>query len=163
MATVTEIISVRITINDPPCIAIAVVADKAALPTDPEPQTVYRATDTGRYWETDSNPAVEANYTNPKLYLADTTISSLFDDHGHDKASYKCIRLIMAKLGKELQIVRTSSGTESTEYTSLRDTYQYYKDLLKEFAIEKDENTDSGTGQWLRTRSQRRHVAGGLL
>jgi hypothetical protein len=165
MATFDEIKKIRLTINDPAgVINIVQIATVNSLPANPDAQTVYQAIDTGKYWRTDKvSDCSKADYYQPKLYLSDETVEDIFDQYGNDKTVYRCMRLILPKIGDELRIVRMTSGTESTEYLALRDLYNYYKNMINDFKEEAAENVGYNTGRYLRTRSVRRHIAGGNL
>jgi hypothetical protein len=146
MATITEIHSLRITISDPPdIIKITIVATVDDLPAEPTPQTVYYVTADGTYRKTDkSSGAGSVNYYYfPELYLSDEVIEALIDTHGTTKAVYKSLKLIASKLASQLPVVRSVSGTSSTQYIELNELYKYYKNIIADF-IEEDNQNNTG-------------------
>ena len=163
MATITQIRNLRIDVNDPPdIINITAAATPAALPTEPEPQTVYYITSTSRYVQTEkTSGAIPDDFKTVGLYLSDSKISALIDKHGYDKALYKALKLISAKLGSKLMLVKNQNGADSVEYLKLLDLYKYYKGLVADFKEEDEETNNNDTGRM--GRSHHVHIAGGNL
>jgi hypothetical protein len=163
MATFAEIRTVRLAIGDPAgVIEVAQVADPAALPLDPGQQAAYMVQSTGRYMVTDKETgAVPADYATVDLLISDLQISQLVAAYGVDLAPCKAYGVIAARLWGRLQVVRTNSGAESTEYTSLDVTYRYYKALAADCKAEQDSINLNSTGRMGRTRQPQ--VGGGNI
>jgi hypothetical protein len=161
-ATFDDVKAVRLVINDPVGIVnVLQIADETHFPLSPVAQTAYQSIATGKFYITDkSSPAIK-DWVQPKLYLADITIASIWDNYGHDDTVYRCLRLILAKLGQEMRLSSISSGTESATYTSLRDLYDFYKNLITMFKEQEDENSNNTTGQYGTIKRPR--IAGGNL
>lgn len=149
MATTTQIRNLRIDVSDPPdIINIITIAAPDDLPTDPEPQTVYYVTSTGRYVQTEKIiGAIPGDYKTVGLYLSDSKIGTLIDANGYDKALYKAVKLIASKLGSKLLIVKNTNGAESVEFLKLLDLYKYYKSLVADFKEEDEEKNNNNTGK----------------
>ncbi len=163
MATFVDIRTVRLAIGDPPgVIAIVQVATLADLPPDPDQQTAYQVQSTGRYVFTEKESgAVVADYASLELLLSDAQISQLITSYGVDGAPCKAYGVIATKLGGRLRVASMSTGAESTTYTSLRDSYEYYKGLAADCAAEKNAKDLNTTGRFGRTHQP--HIGGGNL
>lgn len=163
MATITQIHNLRLLISDPPdIIQITIVANMAALPLAPTPQTAYYVTDLGVYVQTElTTGATAADYSASELFLSDARLGSIIDLYGVNKAPNKAIVLIASKLASRLQIVRNTSGTDSTEYIKLLDLYKYYKSVADDFKEEEKDLDGNSTGRW--GTSDQPEIAGGSL
>jgi hypothetical protein len=161
MATFEQIKSIRLMLCDPAGINnILQIADESNLPAAPKKDAAYYSLSSYKYYVTDKESgAVLADYEQPKLYLSDETIGDLYDAHGYDVALVKAARRILPHLFSELKIKRISSGTESTDYVALKEAYEYMKSLINDYA----DDAGLGTGQWIHSKSVRRHIAGGNL
>lgn len=162
MATRTQIIELRLQITDPAnAIRIYDLATTGDLPATPVPQTVYYVQATGLYYRTEkTSGAVVGDYSFVDLHLSDATLSGLIDELGAYAKKRALVR-IAAKLGSQLQIVKTTSGAESMEFVSLLEAYRYYKALAADAAEETAEDNSANTGRFLRVR--RPTIAGGNL
>jgi len=161
-ATFDDVRAVRLVINDPVGIVnIIQILNETYLPVNPIAQTAYQSLATGKFYITDKSSPVITDWAQPKLYLADITIASIWNNYGHDDTVYRCLRLILAKLGQEMRLSSISSGTESSSYTSLRDLYDFYKNLITMFKEQEDENSNNTTGQYGTIKRPR--IAGGNL
>lgn len=143
MATFNEIKEFRLEISDPAIATnIIAVANSAALPASPAHQTVYYNQDTETYLYTDKTSGATATDYHPvDLYLTDARISSWIDSYGVAGAIPYGIKAILRKIVSQMNIVRDTSGAESTEYQSLRNIYYVYK------SIASDTET-TNTGRW---------------
>ena len=159
MAVFADIVELRLRIKDPlGFIAILSVANEAArlALAAPARQTAYKQLDTEVYYTYDEElEAWEAK----DLLLSDARLGVLFDLRGALAASY-AIKTIMAELGQRMTIASSSDGAGSTSYTSLRDMYQFYKDLAASMVEELAVATGTSTGRYLRTR--RPSIGGGM-
>lgn len=152
MATFEQITGVRLAINDP-----ADVIDfesVATLPATLEPQRGYYLQSNSRYYVEDETSPV-------RLYVSDAQISASFDAGGKEQAVYDSIRLIIAKIGREITLVQDKSGADSSEFTSLRDTLAYYEKMLALAQDDIDKAAKTDTGQFARVA--RPVIAGGDL
>lgn len=157
-----EIKPIRIAINDPDCLDILEVATSAALPSAPAPQTVYRAVNTGLYYQTDTETgATLANYEFVDLMLSDSTLQTLYDQLGETAAICRAFGLIARKLGNQCRIVRSATGAESTEYARVSELYAYYKALADDCKAEKASDEGTSTGRY--GQMTQPEIAGGLL
>jgi hypothetical protein len=162
MATFADIKAIRLILCDPSGVVnIDQVADESSLPANPTKQTAYQSLTSDRYYVTDKDAPLPTDWEQPKLYLSDATIGDLFDAYGQDDAVIKCARRILPKLFAELKIVRINSGTESTDYVTLKEAYDYMKGLISDYKDERAENSNTQAGQYGHIR--RPHIAGGNL
>lgn len=137
MATFAEIKEVRLRIADPPGFIDLISA--SSFPGSPASQTAYLLTD-GAYYETATSTV--------DLAVSDTRISDWFDSYGTTGAVVRALKAIIAQLAAKLPVVRSDSGAESTEYTSLRDQYAFYKGLLADAESEDDSENENSSGRW---------------
>lgn len=163
MATFDEIKEVRLRIDDPSgFINLIEVANAAALPSSPESQTAYKLTDTGVYVATDKDPpVVSTDYETQELLVSDARISAWIDAEDVNYATCQALKNIVAKLGKRLRLVKNRAGAEETEYTSLKDTYDYYKGLLDLCESEKKSEDNNNSGRIGQMKQP--EIAGGNL
>lgn len=162
MATRSEIIELRLQISDPPnVIRIYDLAATADLPSVPVPQTAYYVAANGIYYKTEKETgAVPSDYAFITLQLSDAALSTLIDDLGANAKKRALVR-IASRLGGQLNIVKNTSGAESTEFIALLDLYKYYKALAADAAEETAEDEGTSTGRFVRIRRPR--IAGGNL
>lgn len=163
MATFEEIKEVRLRISDPfGVINLIEVANKAALPTDPAPQTNYKTADTGYYWETTKTTgATDSDYTIVELQVSDDRIEGWIDSDGVDYATCQGLKQITTQIGKEYGIKKNTAGSDSTEWQALGDLYGYYKDLLKGCTESYEKGKGNSSSRW--GGSKAFEVAGGNL
>jgi hypothetical protein len=160
MAVFADIVELRLRIKDPlGVIAIVSVADEAArhAVTTLARQTAYLQADTGVYYVYDGDTAA---WEAQDLLLSDTRIGTLIDLYGVLGAASRCVKDIMAELGQRLYIARTADGAGSTDYASIRDMYQFYKDLAASMIEEGAVDAGVSTGRYLRMRRPR--IGGGM-
>jgi hypothetical protein len=157
-----DIKDIRIKINDPAgVIHIEEVATALNLPSAPHKQYIYYTIDDEKYLSTEVvSGAVPGDYTQVDLLVADDVIAALITANGVDIAVYKTIRLIMSKLGGQMRLASISSGTESQSYTSLRDLYDYYKDLAEVYKLQGAENVSKSTGLYGKIKRKNYHIGG---
>lgn len=158
-----EIRELRLAINDPQNInEIIEVATTGDLPAAPMPQTAYYVTATGIYYETEkTSGATAADYTPMELFYSDVIYQKLIDTLGSDNAVCRSFTLISRKLYGQLGFVRSTVGTEVTEYQRLREVYLYYKDLADDCKAQQKADSGGGTGRYGQTTQP--EIAGGLL
>ena len=150
MASDSQIFNVRLRIDDPAgFINFESVADTASLPADPSPQTAYKVVSTGAYVSTElTTGATPSDYDPVDLRVSDVRIGAWIDSKGEDYATCQALSAIISKIGNELVFVRNKAGAEDVEYTSLRDTLSYYKDLKAACSEESKKNNKNSTGRW---------------
>lgn len=148
MATFAQLKEIRLLISDPPDVVDIV---QSAVPGNPAPQTAYLYSNI--YYDGDSEVL--------EIQVNDTRLGSWYDSYGTNGAVVRALKQILRRLGSQLPLVRSDSGAESVQYTSLKDKYDFYRALLND-AIDdyEDENTNS-TGIWMGSASQ--EIAGGNL
>jgi len=147
MATISEILQVRISINDPDAINIIQVSDVSALPADPEPQTVYYTIDTARYYFTDeTSGATASDYEYAELFVSDTRISTIIDNVGVENAVCRIFNIIAGTLGNKLKLIRTTSGSESAEYARILDLQKYYQNQAAVCKEQNNSDNNNNTG-----------------
>jgi hypothetical protein len=162
MATQTQIINLRLAINDPDCIDIIQVSTTNLLPAVPAQQSVYYVVDIGHYVATDiETGASPADYKQVKLYLSDGLLGALIDRYGADKAICYAYGKIIPKIGAELPLEENQTGTERAKFVTLTAKYNYYKKLYDECFAKYNKDHGNGTGQFLATKAQ--VIAGGQV
>jgi hypothetical protein len=149
-----DIKDVRIKINDPAgVIHIEEVSDSTHLPSAPKKQYIYYTISDEKYLSTEvESGAVPGDYKQVDLLVADDAIAALITASGVDTAVYRTIRLIMSKLGQQIRLASISSGRESQTYTSLKELYDYYKDLAEVYKLQGAENVKQSTGLYGRVK-----------
>ena len=154
MASFDDIKDTRLQIADPPgFIDFLEVANFAALPVTPVAQTGYKAVDTSTYYGHDGTA-----YVAQTLMVSDARISAWIDSLGVSGAVRKSIEAIVAQLPAQLQIVKNSSGAESTEFTSLLDRQKFYRQWLSDLT---PPETSSNTAKLYKTKAH--EIAGGNI
>jgi hypothetical protein len=164
MVTFTEITQVRQALADPAgFITISQVTNVSDLPTTPTPQTVYKVLSTTAYMATiKTSGAVPGDYKIKELYLSDATIGTHITTAGSVSAALPgLIQLIIAQLAAKRLLVRTETGAESKEYTSLSTLLTFYNDLYKKLTANNNSVTLNTTGKWYKTHCPT--IAGGEL
>jgi len=160
MAVFADIAELRLRIKDPlGAIAILSVADATArlAITTPARQTAYKQLDTGDYWVYDADLAA---WEAKDLLLSDATLGTFIDLYGVAAAAPKAIKNIIAGLGQQLAIARTTDGAGATDYQNLATMYRFYKDLIA--TMEEEVAADAGVSQGRYARTRRRPIAGGM-
>jgi len=163
MATQAQIFDLRLKINDPAgFIAFDSVDDSASLPATPSSQTCYLQVDTGEYKATEkTSGATAADYTVETLQLSDTVLGALIDGYGEATAACKALKRIISQLGKGMTVKRLAGGADSTEYTSLKEMYDFYKVILDICSDEASSAAGTNTGRYF--TSNQPEIAGGNL
>lgn len=130
---IEAVIALRLKINDPSGFPVIQQGD---VPDTPDELVCYRV-DEDQYYNSDSELQ--------KLYLSDSILDSMITTYG-DSAECRCYSEITKKIGAQRQILRLTSGTETAEWESLTDTYNYYKALRDDCKaqIASDNGNDSG-------------------
>jgi hypothetical protein len=161
MATFEQIAEVRLRIDDPAGFqSILEVANAASLPATPAPYTAYKLTDTGAYVSTElESGALPENYERLTIRVSDSKISDWIDSLSVDQAECKALHAITKRLGAELTLKRTQGGSESSEFASILEMYNYYKSLAKECESEYKEAAGKTTGRY--GKSDQPEIAGG--
>ena len=90
---------------------------------------------------------------------AEPTIGDFIDTYNSDNALLKLLKLMIHKLTAKIELVRTKTGTEDSEFTTLKDRIAAIKSFIA--ALEEDINKESYShvGQYLPTTSPT--IAGG--
>lgn len=158
MATWADVKELRLKVSDPSgVIDLVQVANAAALPATPARQTAYYKIDVAEYVTYDFELA---EWGDPlRLRISDERLENLIDLWGVAGSVAKVIRAIMATIGQDIQVARITKGADSTEYTTLKDTYEYYKMLIDEFNTEAAEDAGVSTGRYFVTKAP--SIAGG--
>jgi len=161
MATFSQIKEVRIRVDDPAGFQdIIEVANSAALPAAPSPYTAYKLADTGAYVATDlESGATASDYERQPLRVSDSRIDNWIDTYSIDKAECKALDAIATRLGSEVRLRRVQAGSESTEFTALKDLYNYYKELSDECKERYRKSKGNSTGRY--GYSDQPEIAGG--
>lgn len=146
MATFNEIKEIRLRIDDPA--GYIDIKEVATLPTAPTAQTAYRLTTDGNYYGTDAEAPVTADWSVLELVVSDSRLGVWFDVDGTIYAVCYGLKQIIAKLGKDLRLKRSDSGAESTEWTALKETYEYYKSLLASCTDDYNKSKAVAGGRW---------------
>lgn len=121
----------------------------ADLPAVPANQTCYYVDETLNYYSTEKlTGAVPSDYSIESLRISDTRISNWIDLYGEDGATCQAIKAIISQIGQELQIKKNTTGADSTEYQTLKDTISFYRDLLALCSEEKKSNAGNNSGKW---------------
>lgn len=150
MATFEQIAEVRVRIDDPSGFAsILSVADVTALPAAPQAYTAYRVEDTGAYVSTDkTSGAVAADYETVDIYVSDARIEAWIDAESVDFAECRGYHAIASKIGRQMELVRNTSGAETEEFQGIAAMHNYYKGLAKDCEQRKNEDTGNNTGRY---------------
>lgn len=159
-----EIKPVRLAIDDPAgVIDIIEVANSVALPAAPQPQTAYRTQDTGIYYETSklSGATYPEDWSVIELLISDSSLQTIYNQLGEAKTICRAFQHISRKLGNQLRIVRTETGSESTEYAKLSELYAYYKGLAEDCAAANASDAGTSTGRYGTMKQP--EIAGGCL
>lgn len=146
MATFAQIKEIRLQINDPAGFINIVEGTPSTAP-----QTAYL--DGGVYKDGDG--------TTLMLEVSDARLGSWYDSYGHTGAVVRAIKQIIANIAARLPIVKSDSGAESTEYTSLTDLYKFYRALLDDAENEDEKTEGTSTGRIYTAQSV--EVAGGNI
>lgn len=147
MATFAQIKEIRLQIADPA--GFIDLQEAVSFPVSPAPQTGYLID--GVYYET-ATSVIE-------LQVSDIRLDVWYDSHGTTGAVLRGLRTIIAQLSAKLPIVRSDSGAESTQYTSLVNQYAYYKSRLIDAESQDNKSNNNSTGRW--AASATLEVAGG--
>ena len=128
-----KIISLRIKIKDPHGFPKIVSSD---VPDEPDELTCYRTGD-DQYYNSD--------HERQHLYLSDSTLDAMITAYGDD-AECRCYFEIAKNLGAEMRIKRLTTGTETTEWQTLVDLYNYYRALSDacKAQVKSDSGNDTG-------------------
>lgn len=161
MATSTQIFEIRIRINDPAGYQeITEVANEAALPATPAPYTAYKLADTGAYMASDDEAgASDPDYDRLEINISDSRISDFIDTYGLDEAECRALAVIATRLGAQMRLKRVQGGSENTEFTALKELYNYYKALSQDCKEKQRKNDNNNTGRY--GTSDQPEIAGG--
>lgn len=164
MATIDEIIQLRIALKDPSgIISIEKIADESLLPVTEKPQTLFYDEAKAIYWVPvrGSNPA---KHEIARLTLGDVQIAQAIDDVGVKRAECRLLELMARELGAQMMVVKSQVGSDMTQVQSIDSMYKYYKamaDGCRDMADEDEEQDTSGGSGGLR-RMKQPEIAGGL-
>ena len=148
MATQDQVFAVRLQTKDPiGVIAIVSVANVAALPATPKPQTLYYLEDVKEYR---INNTVE--WVNQEVKLSDESYAAYIDTYGESQAVIRALKEIMRSLAQELYVAQHNSGAESVVFQNLTTMANFYKTIIA-MAEEDDEKEEAvSTGRMFRVR-----------
>ncbi len=160
MATWADLKELRLRIKDPlgAIDLLSVATEDARLDLEaPSRQTAYLQLDTGVYYTYDEELE---EWEAKNLLLSDARLGVLIDLYGVALAAPRAVNDIKAELGQKIAIARTQDGAGQTDYTSLKDMYQFYKDLAASMVEEVAVDAGTSTGRYLHTRRPR--IGGGM-
>lgn len=128
-----KIISLRLKIKDPHGFPKII---EGAVPASPDELTCYRVAE-DEYYNSESERL--------SLYLSDATLDAMITAHGDD-AECRCYFEIAKNLGAEMRIKRLTTGTETSEWNTLVELYNYYKALSNDCKaqVKADNGQDTG-------------------
>ena len=136
---IESIIDIRERIADPA--GFIEIVSVASIPASPDEQTAYRVAD---------NTYLDSDGERIDLIISDGALDALITTYGIDKAQCYSYSKIRQQLGSQLSIKKLSAGADSTEFISLAEKYQYYKNLendCKEKVASKNGNSSGRMGQ----------------
>ena len=136
---IESIVNIRERIADPA--GFIEIVSVASLPANPDEQTAYRVAD---------NTYLDSDGERIDLIISDAALDALITTYGIDKAQCYSYSKIRQQLGSQLSIKKLSAGADSTEFISLAEKYQYYKNLendCKEKVASKNGNSSGRMGQ----------------
>jgi hypothetical protein len=158
-----DVKELRLSINDPQGYNDLIeVAEMDDLPAAHQPQTAYYVTAVGGFFATEKlTGATEADYELVEVFYSNLVYKKLIDTLGLENAICRSFHIISRKLFGQLGLVRSTAGSEVTEYQRLRDVYLYYRDLAAD--CKKDKDSDAGTNTGRIGYTTQPEIAGGLL
>jgi len=136
---IESIIDIRERIADPA--GFIEIVSVVSLPSSPDEQTAYRVAD---------NTYLDSDGERIDLIISDGALDALITTYGIDKAQCYSYSKIRQQLGSQLSIKKLSAGADSTEFISLAEKYQYYKNLendCKEKVASTNGNNSGRMGQ----------------
>jgi hypothetical protein len=158
MATFAQIKSIRLILNDPSgFIDIVSVANTAALPVSPVPQTAYFVVDIATYKMHNGTAYVSLT----DMQVSDGRIGEWLDAFGEYGAVVRGYNTIIQRLGQQLQMVKNSDGAESTEYTGIDKMLAYYRSVLADYTKIASSEVQMETGRWGKLKAP--EIAGGYV
>lgn len=158
MATREQIIAIRLMVKDPKGFTnIIDVATKADLPASPVNQTAYFVASESVYYCYDS-----VEWLAIDLRVSDTFIGDKIDIYTDlNKSASKVVRSIIIDVGMSLGNIQThGNGSENLQYRTLKDLYDFYKEVEKSFLEDYNETSGASTGHYIRTVEP---LVGGML
>ncbi len=163
MATIDEIIQLRIALRDPSdIISIEKITDESLLPVTEKPQTLFYDEAKAVYWVPvrGSDPAT---YEIAKLRLGDAQITRAIDEAGIKKAECRLLELMARELGSRMLIVKSQVGSDMTQVQSIDSMYRYYRAMADgcRDMLDDDEQIPGGGAGGMR-RMKQPEIAGGL-
>ena len=147
---ITNIVLLRERIADPA--GFIEIISAPSLPASPDEQTAYRVAD---------NTYLDSDGERVPLIISDGALDALITLYGIDKAQCYSYSKIRQQLGSQLSIKKLSAGADSTEFISLAEKYQYYKNLeadCKEKVASTNGNNSGRMGQGVQPV-----IGGGLI
>ena len=132
---IENIIALRIRIKDPHGFPMIISATE--MPASPDELTAYRLGD--------------------NLYYDSENISA----YGIDASECRAYAEIAKTLGGQMRIARLTTGTETTQWTSLVELYNFYRQLSIDCKAQISSDTGSNTGRI--GRSKQPTICGGWL
>lgn len=116
----SDIETIRLRIKDP--YGVLYFETVTSLPTEYDPQTAYIFEE--RYY-------IEGDKVRLKVSDQQLTDWLAEDDATVDSVTVKALESMRADLSQELFTVKTNSGSDSQEYTSLKDQYDFYTNEIE--------------------------------
>lgn len=149
MATRGQIIAIRLMVKDPKGFTNIIDVDtKADLPASPVNQTSYFVTSESVYYSFDG-----AEWLVLDLRVSDTFIGDKIDIYTDmNKAASKVIRSIIIDVGMSLGNIQShGNGSENLQYRTLKDVYDFYKEVEQSFLEDYNESSGASTGCYIST------------
>lgn len=132
---INQIIELRLRIADPHGYINIVSVDE--LPDNPSEQTAYRI---------EEDTYIDNAGQEIDLYVSDSRLWAWIETYGLADSECVAYRAISARLGGTMRVKRLSAGTETTEWQSILELYNYYKKLSDDCSarVSKDAGTNTG-------------------
>jgi hypothetical protein len=158
-----QIASIRIKIYDPEgAIKIIKIDNLSNLPENSPKNIAYFVSETSNYMMANGDaPYTQDSYKICDISISDEEISKIITDFGAANAIEICIRRIMSQLGKKMSLASMQNGSESFNFTSLREMYDFYKSLIESYKIQNNILSKNSTGKIGKSRTV--EIGGGLI
>lgn len=147
---IENIIALRIRIKDPHGFPMIVSATE--MPASPDELTAYRLGD-NLYYDSENNRL--------DMNISDNALDAMITAHGIDASECRAYAEIAKTLGGQMRIARLTTGTETTQWTSLVELYNFYRQLSIDCKAQISSDTGSNTGRI--GRSKQPTICGGWL
>lgn len=147
---IQDVIKLRLRIKDPH--GYPMIIEASELPVSPDELTAYRLGE-NQYYNSD-NERLDIN-------ISDGELDAMIVEHGMKGAECRSYGEIAKSLGGQMRIARLTTGTETTQWTSLVELYNFYRQLAADCREQNSSDTGTSTGRI--GRSKQPIIAGGML